>query len=167
MCQACKPFSRMLWLQWPNADFSWQAAGSGVNQCGNHQPRLSLIHGWCLTPQGAKLRPRLRMAVSKLSSLLRFCVKVWLCANPRQVLPRWCVDCTVQTTLYYWMLHIFSAVGVLILQDDRRILNTLWINEGNFIVWVTQGSGEITQRTLSGLNSRKFITLLALVLLRL
>lgn len=78
MCQACKPFSRMLWLQWPNADFSWQAAGSGVNQCGNHQPRLSLIHGWCLTPQGAKLRPRLRMAVSKLSSLLRFCVKVWL-----------------------------------------------------------------------------------------
>lgn len=78
MCQACEPSSSMLWVQWPNSDFSRQAAGNGVSQCGNHQAQLSLIHGWVLTAQGAKPRPRLRMAVSVLRGLPRFCVKVWL-----------------------------------------------------------------------------------------
>lgn len=38
----------------------------------------------------------------------------------------------------------------------------MWINEGNSTDQVLRGSGEIAQRILSGLNIRKFITLLAL-----
>jgi len=57
--------------------------------------------------------------------------------------------------------------GALVLKNNGRLLNTMWINEGNSTVCVVQGSGEITRRILSGLNIRKFITLLTLLLLRL
>lgn len=57
--------------------------------------------------------------------------------------------------------------GASILKNDGKLLSAMWINEGNSTVWVIQGSGEIARRTLSGLNIRKLITLLTLVLLRL
>lgn len=51
------------------------------------------------------------------------------------------------------VLSIF-CYGALIL-NGGRLLNTTWINAGNSTVCIIQGSGEITQRILSGLKNQE------------